>query len=141
MEAIRHAITKRLSSLYPDVLIYEERMEQGFSEPCFFVYQLSGGQAKDMGRRYKRSALFNVQYFPNPGGLVKKSQCHGMAEQLYGALELTEWEGSTYRGNGLRHEVVDDVLHFFCAYQVHLMADKPPTEKMQTLKQEVQHGS
>ncbi|WP_438448187.1 phage tail terminator family protein [Gorillibacterium sp. sgz5001074] len=141
MEVIKRAIMKRLAEVYPDMPVYVEQVEPSFTRPCWFVLEQSGSQAKELGNRYKRTALFEIQFFPALDSLVPRTQCNGVADQLYGALEVTEWEGRMYRGSGLRHEVMDGVLHFFITYQIPFLAEKPPGMKMQSLNQEVQHGT
>lgn len=135
MEAIKNAIISRLVARDPELPVYDERVEQGFQEPCFFVLQLSGGQTKEVDRRYRRTLMFDVHYFPSDSS-EKKTECQRVATQLYELLEYVEWGGSLYRGHEMKHEVVDDVLHFFLSYNVHLIRQKATAAKMQHLEME-----
>lgn len=142
MEDIKNAIVNRLDSLNPEVPVYDERVEQGFQEPCFFVLQISSGQTKEVDRRYRRAMTFDVHYFPSDS-LEKKTECQQVADKLYEHLEYVEWGGNLYRGQKLQHEVVDDVLHFLVSFDIHLMRQKNSVSKMRTLEQEgqIRHGN
>jgi hypothetical protein len=133
---ILNGILGKLDELDPDLPKYVEQVKQGFDEPAFFVMQLISGQTKGMDRRYKRSLLFNVHYFPNPDSLTKKEDCRTMGERLYEALEYINVNGPV-RANDMKYEVVDEVLHFFLSFSVHLMKEKPTGTKMLNLEQEV----
>lgn len=140
-EKIKYALIKQLASRDPELPVYDEQVQQGFQEPCFFVLMLNSGQTKEVDRRYRRALLFDVHYFP-ADTLDKKSECNKVAEQLYEQLEYVEYDGNLYRGQNMRHEVVGDVLHFFVSFDIHLMREKPSVPKMRTLEQEghIRHG-
>jgi len=140
-EKIKYALIKQLASRDPELPVYDEQVQQGFQEPCFFVLMLNSGQTKEVDRRYRRALLFDVHYFP-ADTLEKKSECHRVAEQLYEQLEYVEYDGNLYRGQNMRHEVVGDVLHFFVSFDIHLLRKKPIVPKMRTLEQEghIRHG-
>lgn len=137
MEEIKNAITVRLGTKVTDIAIYDEKVQQGFEEPAFFVLPVTGGQSRGLNRRRVRTTLFDIHYFP-PLDVARREACERMAVQLYEWLEYVEdIEGNKYRGLDIRHEVVDEVLHFFVSFRVHLMKEKQPETKMQTIKQEV----
>lgn len=140
-EKIKYALIKQLASRDPELPVYDEQVQQGFQEPCFFVLMLNSGQTKEVDRRYRRALLFDVHYFP-ADTLDKKSECNRIAEQLYEQLEYVEYGRNLYRGQNMRHEVVGDVLHFFVSFDIHLMREKPILPKMRTLEQEghIRHG-
>ncbi|MNW02212.1 hypothetical protein D3C71_1979630 [compost metagenome] len=58
-----------------------------------------------------------------------------MAERLYSDIEYVTGSEGSYRGAGMRHEIVDGMLHFFVQYNYHLFRTKTPDEKMQTMTQ------
>lgn len=134
---ILNGILGKLDELDPDLPKYVEQVKQGFDEPAFFVMQLNSGQTKGLDRRYKRSLLYNVHFFPHPDSLTKKEDCRTMGERLYEALEYINVNGPV-RANDMKYEVVDEVLHFFLSFSVHLMKEEPTEAKMLILKQEVQ---
>ncbi|PPQ49124.1 hypothetical protein C5G87_07040 [Paenibacillus peoriae] len=136
MEDVKNGILKYLSTFKTGVSVYDERIEQGFKEPCFFVLLIDGSQARELDRRYMRTHSFDIHYFPDPDNLEKRRECEAVADRLYEELEYIQWKGSLYRVVGMKHQIVDDVLHFFLDVNVHLMRPKGPETKMMTLKQE-----
>lgn len=136
MEDVKNGILKYLSTFRTGVPVYDERIEQGFKEPCFFVLIIDGAQNREFNRRYMRTDSFDIHYFPDPNNPEKRRECEAVADRLYEELEYIQWEGSLYRAVGMKHQIVDDVLHFFLDVNVHLMRPKGPETKMKTLKQE-----
>ncbi|MFS8215552.1 DUF6838 family protein [Paenibacillus polymyxa] len=136
MEDVKNGILKYLSTFQTGVPVYDERIEQGFHEPCFFVLIIDGAQNREFNRRYMRTDSFDIHYFPNSKNPEKRRECEAVADRLYEEMEYIQWEGSLYRAIGLKHQIVDDVLHFFLDVNVHLMRPKQSETKMRTLKQE-----
>lgn len=131
---IREGVILALSNLFPDMEIYGEEIKQGFVAPCFFVKLLTGIQNHELNRRYKRSYVFNIHFFP--AGSDYNREAHDMAEKLYDALRSVVIAGSRYKGTGMTHEVVDRTLHFFVDFNFNVFALKDGDPKMKTLKQE-----
>lgn len=126
---VRKAVISKLDFHFPDYRIYGEEVAQGFQEPCFFVKLFPVEQTQIMGRRYMRHHLFDVHYFPSSD--YKNEDMHDMAEKLYGMLEYIATP--PIRGTKMKHEVHQDVLHFFVEYNFGVY--KPIEEiKMQTLE-------
>ncbi|MFB6364249.1 DUF6838 family protein [Paenibacillus elgii] len=136
MEEILNGITKRLSDLFPAMNFYTERIEQGFTEPAFFVLQIGSSQQRGINRRYIRSAMFDIHFYPDRDSTELKRECERVRDQLYENMEYIKWDGTTYRGTGMRAEIIDDVLHFFMTFEVHMMRPKVAGPTMQLLKQE-----
>lgn len=135
MEEIKKAIIKRLTTAFPAANTYGEQIKQGFKEPCFFVQQIDGAQLRGIDRQYNRTAVFDVHYFPDGASLKAKEECNAMAAQLYDVLEYVRWQDDLFRGLNLRHEVVDDVLHFFINFNVRMRRVVPQPPKMQAMEQ------
>ncbi|CAH1202972.1 hypothetical protein PAECIP111891_02182 [Paenibacillus allorhizoplanae] len=133
---ILNGILGKLDELDPNLPIYTEQVKQGFMQPAFFVMQLNSGQNREMNNRFFRSLLFNVHFFPDADSLTKKADCRGIAERLYEALQFINISGPV-RANDLKYEIIDDVLHFFLSFRVHLLKEKPAEAKMMQSEQEV----
>lgn len=98
-----------------DKKIYTESIEQGFTEPCFFIAVLETTQARYIGNRYKLTVPVNVHYFPATN--AKKREMQDVAQTLYYALQrITLVNGDMLNGFKLHWEIVEDVLHFFVNY-------------------------
>lgn len=130
---IRTAVFHRLSERFPDIRRYGEEIRQGFEEPCFFVKLLSASQTQELNIRYRRTHSFDIHYFPQDNS---NEEAHDMAEKLYDALELIEYDGVQYRGTGMNHEIVGGVLHFFVDYAFRVRRMVPEQPIMGSMEQE-----
>lgn len=98
-----------------DYTIYTESIKQGFEEPCFFIHNFSSANNLFLGNRYFRESQFCINYFPSdPNG--KNTECHGVAERLYGCLDWLDVGDNLLRGIGLKHDILDGVLNFYVNY-------------------------
>jgi hypothetical protein len=129
------AINQALDSKFPNVTIYNEKIEQDFEEPCFFIKVLSSAQDKELNRRYKKNISFDIHYFSDKADI--NSDCLNMADSLYEALEYVPLGNSLYRTNNMTHEVIDGVLHFLLQFNYKVIKQIEAVEKMNTLMQEV----
>ncbi|KAA1180691.1 DUF6838 family protein [Paenibacillus sp. B2(2019)] len=135
MQDIKNALIKKLSLFTPEYPVYDEAVEQGMKQPCFFVLRIEGGQNREINRRYRRLNSFDVHYFPHKDASAPREECELMAERLYSELEYVTGAEGGYRGIGMRDEIVDGVLHFFIQYNYHVVRTKATDVKMQTMKQ------
>lgn len=110
--------------------LYTEKVEQGFSEPCFFVSLINQMQSQRLGNRYKEVYSFDIIYFPSEDGEVNK-ECLSVAEELYELLEYITAENDQLRGTHLNSRVDDNVLHFLVDYNVSIVRTKAVEEKME----------
>lgn len=113
IEAISVALGNEFGDGYE---IHMEEIEQGLEEPCFFIFCLNPTNNLFLGKRYFRTNLFCIQYFP--ASKEKQRECNGVAERMYECLEyITIYgEDTPIRGTKVEHEVVDGVLNFFVNY-------------------------
>lgn len=133
MNDIRTAVMRRLNERFPNIKRYGDEIRQGFVEPCFFVKLLNASQTQELNIRYRRTHSFDIHYFPQDNS---NEEAHDMAEKLYDALELIEYDGVQYNGTGMNHEIVDGVLHFFVDYAFRVRREVPEPTKMRSLEQE-----
>jgi hypothetical protein len=111
--------------------IYTESLEQGLIEPCFSIFCLNPTNNLFLGKRYFRTNLFCIQYFPSSE--EKRSECNSVLERLYGCLELINAETELTRGTKMNAELVDGVLNFFVNYDmfVYKVEDETPMEELE----------
>lgn len=64
IDSISIAINSEFGDEYE---IYTESIKQGFSEPCFFIYNFNSTNDVFLGKRYFRENQFCINYFPNKG--------------------------------------------------------------------------
>lgn len=128
---VRDGINAVLDANFPGIDIAGEEIEQGLREPCFFVKLLEGAQEQELGRRYRRYHSFDVHYFGTDNRTM-----HTTAEKLYDVLETIAIPGGSCRGTGMRHEIVDRVLHFFVDYNFQVWRPAPVDPDMMVLDQQ-----
>lgn len=133
MQDVKNALIKKLSLLTPELPVYDERVEQGMQQPCFFVLLMESSQAREINRRYKRFHPFDVHFFPDRDAAAQREACELMAERLYSEIEYIRGTEGGYRGTGMRHEIVDGVLHFFVQFNFHVFRERDPEVKMQIM--------
>ena len=107
--------------------IYTENIEQGLTEPCFFIAVLEAQQTRIIGNRYMLTAVLDVHYFP--ATKAKNKEMQAAAQRLHSILQrITLLDGDMLNGFDLNWETVEDVLHFFVSYK--------PTVKYQQAAEE-----
>ncbi|NFD30414.1 hypothetical protein EXN57_02620 [Clostridium botulinum] len=132
---LKIGINQTLDKEFPNINIYNERIEQDFEEPCFFIKVLSSGQDKELNIRYKKNILFDIHYFSDREDL--NNDYNDMVEKLYEVLEYVKVNNSLYRSSKMTHEVIDGVLHFMLQFNYHVLKEIEEVPKMNKLKQEV----
>ncbi|MGE6261107.1 phage tail terminator family protein [Heyndrickxia sporothermodurans] len=133
MNIVRDSVMNTLGKYFSDFEIYGEENPQDFSASCFFVKLLNVDQKQELGNRYRRSYFFDIHFYPED---KKIRTMHEMAEQLYELLEVIDIDQDLQRGIGMKHEIIDDVLHFFVHYNFIVRKVELDESKMQDLNVE-----
>ncbi len=100
-----------------EYIIYTESIEQGLSEPCFFLFCINPTSRVFLKNRYFRENQFCIQYFPDDKDRAKE-ECNAVAERLFLCLEYITVTGDLVRGTKMKYEIVDGVLNFFVNYDL-----------------------
>ena len=116
---IMDAVTKQLSALFPPgagYTIYTDAVEQGLSEPCFFVQFLEPSEKPMIGPRYYRKNAMCIQFLP--GDIAKPSRelnrvLDILMEQMH-RIELKN--GRKINGTDRSGRIDDGVLTFLVQY-------------------------
>ena len=115
---IMTAISQKIRSVFDsEYKIYYDEIKQGFNEPCFFIANLQGEQKQIIGNRYFREHFFDIHYFPKSTCGITR-EVNEVTDKLLMALEYISVDGDLIRGTKMKHEVHDDVFHFFVNYDV-----------------------
>jgi hypothetical protein len=126
---VRDGLIAKLVQFFPESKVTGEEIKQGLGQGWFFVKLLTAGQVGEIGRRSRRKHSMDVRYFGK-----SNEEMHDVAEVLYVGLKtITLPSGGTARGTGMRHEIVDEVLHFFVDFNIHIRQAKDPETKMGSL--------
>lgn len=127
-------ISIKLNQVFGDgYSIYSEGVEQGLTEPCFFIAFLNFGQTHRRGNRYFREHFFDIHYFPLSEE-EKNNEINEVSEQLTSELEYIQVDGDLIRGTDINHETVNGVLHFFVNYNLHVYKVGDVIDRMETLE-------
>jgi len=115
---IQNAISVKLHEAFgADYKKYIDEVPQGFVTPAFFIQFLNLEQIRQIGKRWKVTTLFDVQYFPKNG----LSEASNMTFKIQQAIkEITLLNGSLMLGTGANSEVVDGIGHNFIHFNFFL---------------------
>ncbi|WP_342441749.1 DUF6838 family protein [Lysinibacillus sp. FSL K6-0075] len=115
---IQNAISVKLHEAFgTDYKKYIDEVPQGFVTPAFFIQFLNLEHIRQIGKRWKVTTLFNVQYFPEKS----LSEASNMTLKVQQALkEITLLNGSLMLGTGANSEVVDGIGHNFIHFNFFL---------------------
>lgn len=91
---------------------------QRLAPPCFYIAALSPSLTRKLGDAYLLDVNLDVHYFPAED--YDNAEMHAVATRMWTALELIETDNGPVRGDGMRHRIVDGVLHFFITYKCFL---------------------
>lgn len=113
IESISIALNKEFGDNYK---IYPEKIEQGLQKPCFFVSCINPTKEQFLGKKYFRTNLFCIQYFPSTSN--EKEEINAVLDRLYWCLEYitAREDDKPIRGTKMHGETVDGVLSFFVNY-------------------------
>ncbi|MEF3309514.1 hypothetical protein PV433_11475 [Paenibacillus sp. GYB004] len=129
---VRIGINTVLDAAFPDIPVHGEEIKQDLEPPCFYVRLLGPAHTQELGRRFMRHHPFDIHYFA-PGR--DNDHMYAMAEKLTDVLQSIDVAGRPVTGYGMRFEIIDEVLHFFVEYKLHVWAPLPDDPKMQELEQ------
>lgn len=129
-DAILEALFQEFGSDYE---LYTESVEQGLTEPCFLVRCLNPTKNLDLGRRYKRTNQFSVQYFPATSRVFE--ECSAVAEKLFECLKDVVVHEKPVHGTELNGQIIDGILTFTVNYDGFVLEEYMETN-MESLKTE-----
>lgn len=111
INAIAEALFQEFGSGYE---IYTEKVEQGLTEPCFIIRCLNPTKNLFLGRCYKRTNQFSIQYIPSTADA--NEECNNVMERLFECLENVILHGKSVHGAELHGEITDGILTFMVNY-------------------------
>ncbi len=130
------AVGKALHSRFSEVTVYSEQVPQNFRKPCFLIRIPQSSQKPQLGKRYLQQYLFEVLYFPQKSNDMQQEYRRILLE-LYDVLEFIKCSFGLFRSHNMRHEIKDNLLHFFMEFHVIWERDTSPVPYMKkyTLKE------
>lgn len=129
VEGIAKAIRKDFSS--DDFKVYTEFIEQGINE-SFFIKCKERTEKPFIKGRYRLDADFDIQFITSEKN--KNDICQNVANLLYSSLEFISFDDGLIRGNKMKHEITEGILHFYVTYTTFFYRfEKQNVDFMETL--------
>lgn len=130
------AISKRLLEYFPESVpnIYSENIEQGFSEPCFYISLINSTNKNKLGPGRSKRYKFDIMYFNNNLG---NDDLNTMGDKLSTVLEDIQIGDALIHGFDIEYEVKDNKLHLFVEYPVLASYEVEKVSKMASLKERI----
>ena len=119
LDAIAEALFQEFGSDYE---IYTEKVEQGLKEPCFMIRCLNPTKNVFLGRCYKRTNQFTIQYIPSTTEVIE--ECNNVMERLFECLENVILSDKPIHGKELNGEITDGILTFTVNYDGFVLKDE-----------------
>ena len=124
IDSIAQGIAKALYAEFGNQYkVHTEEQRQGFTGPCFFVFCINPTHELFFNRRYYRTNLFGIQFFPKDG-LHPRKECNDVTERLYKCLEWIRVPENLAMGSNMHTEFTDGVLTFFVNYNMFMVKPK-----------------
>ena len=127
IDSIAEALFQEFGSGYE---IYTEKVEQGLTEPCFLIRCLNPTKNVYLGRCYKRTNQFSVQYIPSTADA--NAECADVLERLFECLEDVILFEKPIHGTDLNGEIIDGILTFTVNYDGFVLKEHTEVD-METL--------
>ncbi len=131
IDGICEALNDEFGSTYE---IYTEDVQQNLSKPCFSVVLVKPSIKQFFGKRYYRTNLFCIHYFPQSSDEAKE-ECFDVQERLMDCLEYIEVDGDAVRGTQMNGEMSDGVLAFMVNFDMFVIKETEDEDAMETLTQ------
>lgn len=131
IENLIDAISIALNEEFEDYNVYDENPTQGLKEPCFLITLVNPTNNHFINNRYKRTYLFDIQYFPLGG----KMECYAVNERLFLSLQnIVDMKGVTYEGSNMNGEIHGGVLNFFVNYDFFVHVEESTEDPMENIE-------
>ncbi|MBW7477248.1 hypothetical protein K0T92_21250 [Paenibacillus oenotherae] len=119
VDDVLDGIMDSLGEKYPGTTMAVGEAKEDYPKPLFAVKLMSVANNREMGRRYQLIHQFKIEYMtlvPTYKGL------HDTANHLYTILENIAVAGNLIQGRGMRHEIINGVLHFYVHFNFHALS-------------------
>lgn len=132
IEKIRNSMFKSIKNEFPNVVLYQDAIPQGFETPCFYIQTRVNKLIGGLGIRSVRELKFVIHYFPL-SDILQSESFDAITDKLMYLIQFIDGDETQYRyGYDIESNITDNVLQVFVSYRVHMqrILDKNP---MQTL--------
>lgn len=126
-------IARKLADEFGDIKIYTEKVEQGFTKPCFSINCESIDNHLYRGRRYRTDNNMDIHYYS--GSDDAREDTDDIMSRLFKCLQYINIPGSVLRGENMKMEVKEDYCSFKVNYGCfYFVEDKYESDLMGELK-------
>ena len=112
MEDIIQAIGKEIKKLFPKVNVYDEGIEQGYEEPCFFIDYTRDSTKKLLGNRYNNLPKFRRIYFQDFKETDAKYKVYQIRDTLNEGFDIITYNEMHFKIKEKEVEIQDKDLIF-----------------------------
>lgn len=122
MQEIIEGIGRKIKKYFgQENQIYQERIEQGFREPCFFIQFQEKKERRMIGTRKYEEYCFAIEYYPEKKKEIgknsrQKEMAAAMGEELSCVLKRIETKEGILTGKNINYQVKNDMLIFLVSY-------------------------
>lgn len=148
-DAIKGAVVRALSAISAGQPIYDERMLQDFTEPCFFVIETSVSEEPGLTPYCFREHRIEVSYFPVTEALSHRTQLSHWREIIMEALRRIMVDAYVENNQTIRLPVrarnaecrfIEDHITYYASYRIRCRTPEIEEPIMETLIQEQHLG-
>lgn len=117
-DLVKSAISKKLSTSFPNTDVYKEQVVEGISYPSFFINQITLTPVKLYRDKYIYEFLMEVDYFLEPKSLNRYKNLDNVGCELLDVLETIYVENIPIKGRYMNSQKVDDVMVTTVTYKL-----------------------
>lgn len=117
-DLVKSAISEKLSTSYPIVDIYKEKVEEGLTYPSFFINQVSIEPIHIHRNKYIYEFMMNINYMVNPSSLTKYKDLDNVGCELIDVLEKITIGNIPIKGKLISVGKQDDVEILVITYSI-----------------------
>ena len=135
VQSLTVALSRKLEDTFDNPLIYHDMLPMGYKEPCFFINSINSRITRKLYDRYRVQVSYDITYHPEERHF-HSAEISQVADKMAFGLEYVPLEdNSLIRGNEMRWEVQENVLHFFISFDFFVRRPIDRGTKMQVLTQ------
>lgn len=136
VQSLTVALSKKLEEVFDNPVIYQDMLPMGFTEPCFFINSINSQIALKLYDRYRVQVSYDITYHPEERYFHSQELSTVADKMTFGLEYITLEDDCQVRGNDIKWEVQDNVLHFFISFDFFVRRPVDRGIKMQTLTQQ-----
>lgn len=134
------SIINELARIFPDGTFYREKMEQGFSEPSFYVYPITTSQDPLLTTHNRTKRLYCITWFPDTSLDTTMEQLETMSDRLMNEFKFLHDDKLHILSKDLKVQDGVIVMTFGIRYVVREVPDESTKMQDLTEKGELKNG-